>query len=229
VPVWKGLLLSAVKIVLSYFRHSIVYMIIDRTSPRYFIVNKPYDMLSQFASEREAPLLGDLGFVFPEGIHAVGRLDRHSEGLLILTTNKKVTRLLFQGDMPHKRTYLVKVKNAVSHEGLQQIRNGIKIRVEGGGYYTTAACEAAIVEPPVDLFQQAHPFPEYPPFTWMQLSLTEGKFRQIRKMVGTIHHRCQRLIRISIENLELGNLPAGGVKEFAEADFFSRLKIENWE
>jgi 16S rRNA U516 pseudouridylate synthase RsuA-like enzyme len=66
------------------------------TSPhRYFIINKPYNMVSQFISSHNVRLLGDLDFDFPEGTHAIGRLDNHSEGLLLLTTNKKVTRLLF--------------------------------------------------------------------------------------------------------------------------------------
>ena len=92
-------------------------------------------MLSQFISERGADLLGDIDFNFPEGIHAVGRLDKHSEGLLILTTNKRVTRLLFQGTIVHKRTYLVKVKNTVSEERLQQMRTGVNIRIKGGDQY----------------------------------------------------------------------------------------------
>ncbi len=194
---------------------------------RYFIVNKPYNMLSQFKSEREAELLGDIDFNFPEGIHAVGRLDSESEGLLILTTNKKVTRLLFQGRILHKRTYLVKVKYAVSQEKLQQLREGIPIRVEGGGYYTTAACEAFIIDEPKDLFQQKNPFPEYGPYTWLEISLTEGKYRQIRKMINAIQHRCHRLIRISIEDLKLGNLAPGEVKEIEEKDFFQLLRIED--
>ena len=73
---------------------------------RYFIVNKPGNMLSQFVGS-DLPMLGDLDFDFPEGIHAVGRLDMSTEGLLILTTNKKVTKLLFQSDVSHKRVYLV--------------------------------------------------------------------------------------------------------------------------
>jgi 23S rRNA pseudouridine2457 synthase len=84
---------------------------------RYFIINKPYNMVSQFVSPDDVGLLGDIAFDFPEGIHAIGRLDNLSEGLLILTTNRKVTKLLFQGEAPHKRTYLVRVKNVVSAEG----------------------------------------------------------------------------------------------------------------
>jgi 23S rRNA pseudouridine2457 synthase len=61
------------------------------------------------------------------------------------------------------------------------------------------------------------------------MSLTEGKFHQVRKMVRTVRHRCKRLIRASIENLELGNLPPGGVREIEETEFFRLLKIDNWQ
>lgn len=195
------------------------------TSHRYFIINKPYDMVSQFVSTHPVRLLGDLGFNFPEGTHPIGRLDSHSEGLLILTTNKKITKLLFEADTPHKRNYLVKVKYEVSPDSLAQLRKGIPIRVEGGGYYTTSPCEAEIVQPPEDLFANGKESKEYVPYTWLKISLTEGKFRQVRKMVGTLHHRCVRLIRLSIEDLELGNLPSGGVREMEEKVFFELLKI----
>src|ERR1700749_4469331 len=96
-------------------------------SHRYFIVNKPYDMVSQFVSSHQVKLLGNLDFCFPEGIHAIGRLDNHSEGLLILTTNKKVTKLLFQGETPHERTYLVLVRHKMTSETLEKLRTGITI------------------------------------------------------------------------------------------------------
>jgi len=83
-------------------------------------------MVSQFISSDETALLGDLDFDFPEGTHAIGRLDSNSEGLLILTTNKKITRLLFQDTKPHIRIYFVMVKNIVSEESLQKLRNGGK-------------------------------------------------------------------------------------------------------
>src|SRR5580698_9422662 len=99
------------------------------TVHRYFVVNKPYNMVSQFVSSHAKRVLGELGFDFPEGTHPIGRLDNDSEGLLILTTDKRVTRLLFQGTIPHRRTYLVKVKRIVSEESLEQLRSGISIRV----------------------------------------------------------------------------------------------------
>jgi 23S rRNA pseudouridine2457 synthase len=204
-------------------------MMTGNNGHRYFIVNKPYNMLSQFISEKGADLLGDIDFNFPEGIHAVGRLDKHSEGLLILTTNKRVTRLLFQGLTVHKRTYLVKVKNTVSEERLQQMRTGVNIRIKGGDQYITTACDATIIEAPAGLFPSMSPFPEYPPFTWLQITLTEGKYHQIRKMTAALHHKCQRLVRTGIEDLLLQNLAPGAVRELAETDFFRLLKIDNWQ
>ena len=198
----------------------------SRTAHRYFIVNKPYDMVSQFVSSHSVQLLGDLDFRFPEGTHAVGRLDNHSEGLLILTTNKKVTQLLFQGEVPHKRTYLVKVKYTVSPESLALLRTGISIQVRGGGYYTTTSCEAEIIERPADLFDSWHETKEHVPHTWLKITLTEGKFHQVRKMVGAIRHRCVRLIRQSIEDLALTDLPVGGVREIEETVFFKQLRID---
>ena len=94
-------------------------------------------MVSQFVSTHDVRLLCGLDFNFPEGTHAIGRLDNHSEGLLLLTTNKKITSLLFQGVLPHKRVYLVQVKNQVTGESLQQLRKGVCIRVKGGSDYIT--------------------------------------------------------------------------------------------
>jgi 23S rRNA pseudouridine2457 synthase len=197
-----------------------------QTPNRYFIVNKPYDMVSQFISTHQVRLLGDLDFDFPEGTHAVGRLDNHSEGLLILTTNKKVTQLLFEGAIPHTRTYLVKVKYTVNPESLDKLRKGIPIRVRGGGKYTTSPCEAEIVQRPPDLFENGAEIWEFMPHTWLRITLTEGKFRQVRKMVAAINHRCIRLIRLSVEDLQLDDLKVGAVREIGERLFFQQLKID---
>ncbi|MFN5253547.1 MAG: pseudouridine synthase, partial [Chitinophagaceae bacterium] len=115
---------------------------------RYFIIYKPVNMVSQFISTHQVKLLGDLNFDFPEGTHAIGRLDQHSEGLLLLTTNKKITKLLFQGTKPHTRTYLVQVKNIVSKETAKQLSEGIEISASGGGRYRTSTCLVKIVNKP---------------------------------------------------------------------------------
>lgn len=192
---------------------------------RYFALHKPYGMESQFISNYDSPLLGSLSFPFPEGTHAIGRLDKPSEGLLLLTTNKKITRLLFQSTVPHRRTYHVQVKHVVSDERLVQLCKGVAIRISGDSWYTTPPCEVEMIPP------SAFPSPlpnSYPvKNTWLRLTITEGKFRQVRKMVAAIKHPCMRLLRTSIEDLELGNLPAGEIREISESDFFSQLKLSH--
>ncbi len=192
---------------------------------RYFILNKPYKMVSQFVSPHDVNLLKDVPYNFPEGIHAIGRLDNHSEGLLILTTNKKVTKLLFESKIPHKRTYLVQVRDIVTPEKLHRLQNGVTIRVKGGGYYTTTACEVSIVDKPVNLYKRENEFKEGLAHTWLLITLTEGKFHQVRKMVDAVSHRCKRLIRVSIEDLQLNDLQPGEIKEIEEKDFFEKLHI----
>jgi 23S rRNA pseudouridine2457 synthase len=197
---------------------------------RYFIINKPYNMVSQFISPDKVRLLGDLDFDFPEGTHAVGRLDNHSEGLLILTTNKRVTRLLFESEQPHKRTYLVTVRNIVAPETVEQLQKGVSIRIKGGEDWVTTPCQVEIVEKPAFIKpREQYPVKEFLAHTWLRITLTEGKFHQVRKMVSAVRHHCLRLIRVSIEDLELGDLPPGGVREIEETAFFRLLKIENWQ
>jgi 23S rRNA pseudouridine2457 synthase len=196
---------------------------------RYFVIHKPYNMVSQFVSSHKVVLLGDLGYDFPEGTHAIGRLDNRSEGLLILTTNKRVTRLLFEGEEPHKRVYLVQVKHVVTEESLELLRTGVSIRVKGGGDYITTPCEVELVENPQDFIKNGFAVKEYTPFTWLLITLTEGKFHQVRKMVDAVNHQCKRLIRVAIEDLMLGDLPPRGVREIEEEEFFGKLKINNWQ
>lgn len=186
-------------------------------------------MVSQFVSVEDVGLLGDLDFDFPEGIHAIGRLDSLSEGLLILTTNKKVTKLLFQGKTPHKRTYLVRVKNVITPEKVQQLREGVTIRIRGGGDYLTPPCEVHLLETPPDVFPHQLEQNPYIANSWLQISLYEGKFHQVRKMVSAVSHPCRRLIRVSIEDMYLGDLAPGCVREIEEEKFFTLLKIDDWD
>lgn len=194
----------------------------------YYAVYKPRNMVSQFVSSHKVRLLSHLNYQFPENTHAVGRLDNNSEGLLLLTTNKRVTRLLFEDEEPHKRVYLVQVKKVVSEETLHILRTGVSIRVKGGGDYTTLPCEAEIIEDPKVFMKYETGGFEFSPSTWLKLSLTEGKYHQVRKMVAAVNHQCKRLIRWSIEDLTLGSLEPGEVKELEEIDFFNLLKIKDW-
>ena len=195
------------------------------TKDRYFIINKPYNMVSQFISPHKVGLLSDLEFIFPEGTHAIGRLDNHSEGLLLLTTNKKVTKLLFQDRVPHKRVYLVQVKNVISDESLRLLREGVTIRIKGDLQYCTPPCEVAIVENPETIIKNLHYFKAFGIHTWFLITLTEGKYHQVRKMFAAVKHRVKRLIRVAIEDLILGDLNTGEVKEIEETEVFRLLKL----
>ncbi len=192
---------------------------------RYFIINKPFNMVSQFVSNDAVRLLGDINYPFPEGTHAIGRLDSHSEGLLILTTNKKLTRLLFQGAVSHKRKYLVQVNSSLTEESMERMRAGISFKIKGGKHYQSLPCEVFPADKPANLFSNGLTLNENQPATWVYITLTEGKYHQVRKMIGALRHRCLRLIRISIEDLELGNLQPGEVMEIQEDEIFSKLGI----
>lgn len=195
------------------------------TSHRYFVLNKPYNMVSQFVSSHNVRLLGELGFNFPVGTHAIGRLDQNSEGLLLLTTNKKITKLLFQGAIPHHRTYLVQVKNIISPDTVVKLSKGIAISAVNGTQFITTPCIVNMVDKPNNLFEFSKTLHDNIKTSWLQITLTEGKFHQVRKMVAAVNHKCIRLIRTEIESIRIGNMQPGEVIEMDEPTFFSLLKL----
>ena len=194
---------------------------------RYFIVYKPVNMVSQFVSTHEVNLLHQLNFTFPEGTHAIGRLDQNSEGLLLLTTNKKITKLLFQGPVPHNRTYLVQVKNIVAPATVEKLAGGIEISAINGQIFKTTPCKVALIDTPKNLAVVAKPLHKNAENSWLEITLTEGRFHQVRKMVAAVNHKCIRLIRTSIEDITIGSMQPGEVIEFNEKDFFRLLKLND--
>ena len=196
------------------------------TINRYFIINKPYNMVSQFVSSHNVPLLGNMDFNFPDGTHAIGRLDSTSEGLLILTTDKTVTRKLFLATKPHNRSYLIMVQHKVTAKTLQQLKTGVPIPINDTEVYIAKPISVEIVTEPTKLYKYATDFREQYPHTWLLITLTEGKFRQVRKMVMAVKHRCLRLIRLNISNIHLNNLEPGKVLEIEENEFYKLLYEE---
>ena len=192
---------------------------------RYFLLNKPINMVSQFVSTHKVQLLSNIDFNFPEGTHAIGRLDQMSEGLLLLTTNKKVTKLLFQGERAHTRTYLVQVKNKVSQATIEALQNGVDISAPNGSIYTTTPCKVDLIDPPIALWDNGIVLHQNQQSDWLSIELTEGKYHQVRKMVATMHHRCIRLVRWSIEDLTVEFIKPGQVQEVSEDYFFKALNL----
>lgn len=184
-------------------------------------------MVSQFVSTHDLPLLGSIDFDFPEGTHAIGRLDRNSEGLLLLTTNKKITALLFESKTPHSRTYLVQLNNIITDESIEKLACGISISADNGGTYITQPCVVKRTVKPsyIEDLKTIKPLHRNVVNSWITITLTEGRFHQVRKMVRALKHKCLRLVRISIEDIELGDMSPGSVKEVEESYFFEKLKL----
>ena len=182
--------------------------------------------MSQFVSPHNNHLLGELNFKFPEGTHALGRLDNDSEGLLILTTDKSMTKRLFNSGTKHKRRYAVQVERKIGEEALNKLRSGVEIKVKARGNYITQPCEVNEIIKPDFLPPRGHEFREDLPQSWLEFILTEGKNRQIRKMCTGVRHDCKRLIRISIEDLTIKNMKAGEVREMTREEMFRLLRME---
>lgn len=183
-------------------------------------------MVSQFISPYEQSKLGDLNYNFPQGTNAVGRLDDESEGLLILTTDKALTQRLLHPEKKHARSYIVQVEKIISQEALQQLNTGVQILIKGQNrLYTTQACQVTIINKPINLALRPKNLREDLPQTWLQFILTEGKNRQIRKMCTAIRHKCRRLIRTKIEDLDLGTMQPGDVVEIEQEELFKLLKL----
>lgn len=126
----------------------------------------------------------------------------------------------------HHRCYLVMVQNEISADTLMLLQNGISIPIKGGEPYIAKPISVEIVPVPTDVYAYATDTREIYPHTWLLITLTEGKFRQVRKMVMAARHRCLRLIRVSIANLYLENMLPGEVRELNEDSFFKGAGLE---
>jgi len=192
---------------------------------RYFIIYKPYKMLSQFVRMPKKRCLADINYPFPEGTNALGRLDENSEGLLILSTDKKITPLLLNPENEHDRVYWVQVQFRIKNEELRILEAGMKIRLEKSDYITKP-CKARVIEPPKDLpIRERRAVKTELETEWLELTLTEGKFHQVRKMCAGINHQVLRLLRVSIDDIILDDYTPGFVKEISREETYSKLKI----
>ncbi|MCX6296100.1 MAG: pseudouridine synthase [Bacteroidetes bacterium] len=192
----------------------------------YYIIYKPYKTISQFTSDiKKKKCLGDLGFTFPKDVYSLGRLDENSEGLLILSNDKKLNHKLLNPEFEHKRVYLVQLQGIITNEALKQLESGVTIALDTAPYLTKP-CKAKQVKKPESLAPREHPIKETLPTSWIELTLTEGKFHQVRKMTAGVGFPCLRLIRIAIEDLRIENMQPGDVRELKREAIFKRLNIQ---
>ncbi len=192
----------------------------------YYIIYKPYKMISQFtSSHKKKKCLGELGFTFPKDVYPLGRLDENSEGLLILTNDKNLNYNLLKPEFEHTRIYLVQLQGVVTPEALKQLETGVSIALDAGSYLTKP-CKAKQVKKPENLPPRGHPISELLPTSWIELTLTEGKFHQVRKMTAGVGFPCLRLIRIAIEDIRLETMQPSEVRELKREAIYKRLNIE---
>jgi len=179
---------------------------------RHFVIYKPYDYLSQFIYElkRNKRLLGEL-FDFPEKTMAIGRLDEDSEGLLLLTTDGMMSEIIRGRHM--EKEYYAQVDGIIDAEAVVKLQNGVEIGFNGTKY-KTKRCKARLIETPDLPFRKIRD-ERHGPTSWVSITLTEGKFRQVRKMTAAVGFPTLRLVRIRIGNIELGDLQPSEVREVA--------------
>ena len=179
----------------------------------HFILHKPYGYLSQFIYElkRKKRLLGEL-YDFPEGTMAIGRLDEDSEGLLLLTTDGKVSEQIRSKKVD--KEYYVQVDGVITPEAIEQIKRGVEIGFNGTKYMTKP-CEAFILNEIPNFGPRGKKIRDerHGPTSWASIIVNEGKFRQVRKMTAAVGFPTLRLVRVRIGTIQLDNLPAGEVRE----------------
>jgi len=188
---------------------------------RYFVINKPYGVLSQFTDDEKRPTLATL-FQFPKDVYPVGRLDMDSEGLLLLTNDKNLVDILLNPKNKHEREYFVQVEGAVTAEALKKIESGVIIQ----GNKTLPAGTKIIEEPGFPPRVPPIRFRKTIPTSWISIALTEGKNRQVRKMTAAAGLPTLRLVRVRIENIHLGNMKPGDVKEINAKEISKLLNIK---
>ena len=200
---------------------------------RYFIANKPFNVLCQFTQEKEGQrTLADLNFEFPKDVYPIGRLDLDSEGLLLMTNDRKLNHTLLNPQFAHERTYLSLVQDAPTDEALEQFRNGLDIKIEKKRHNTLPCC-CNRVEDLTPFFNGNEVWERVPPpmpqawkqMVWLEVILIEGKYRQVRRMCAKIQHPCLRLIRVKIANLTIGDLQPNEVLELDRDFVYAQLGL----
>lgn len=196
------------------------------TTLHYFLINKPYDYLSQFTKEEaHHQTLADL-YDFPPDVYPVGRLDRDSEGLLLLTNDKQLHTRLLHPKWQHQRTYWVQVEGQPDAQALAQLEKGVHIRAKGQSW-TTLPAKVNLLEKAPAIPERQPPIRERKniPTTWLALSLTEGKNRQVRRMCAAVGYPVLRLIRYQIEGVTLDYLAGQEVKACQKEEIYRLLGI----
>ncbi|MGK9368614.1 pseudouridine synthase [Melioribacter sp. Ez-97] len=189
---------------------------------KYYLVYKPYGVLSQFSDDKGRRTLKSL-FPFPKDVYPVGRLDMDSEGLLLLTNDKRINSLLLNPEYCHEREYYAQVEGIPDESALEKLRKGVMIKGK-----QTLPAKVRLIDPP-DLPDRIPPIRKRLniPTTWLSITLIEGKNRQVRKMTAAVGYPTLRLVRMRIENLRIARMNPGEVIILKGKTLSEFLKIIN--
>lgn len=194
---------------------------------RYFLIYKPFGILSQFSGEENT--LKNVGS-FPPDVYPVGRLDKDSEGLLIITNDKMLNHRLLDPIQGHRREYYVQVEGDVTQEALHRLESGLLIQVDKQTYRTKKTIAKSLRFAPT-LPKRDPPvrYRKTVPDSWISLTLTEGKNRQVRKMTAAAGFPTLRLVRWAIEGLTIEGFSSGQVEELSRKAIYYALGISEKE
>lgn len=194
---------------------------------RYFILYKPFGVLSQFSGEGHT--LASL-FDFPKEVYPVGRLDKDSEGLLLITDDKWLNHHLLNPRFGHQRTYLAQVEGIPTPEALKALGNGVRINVDRKDYLTKPAIAKLLPEAP-ELPDRDPPirYRKNVPDSWIELTLIEGKNRQVRKMTAAVGFPTLRLVRKSMEKINILGFKVGDVQELDQETVYHKLGLTGFK
>jgi 23S rRNA pseudouridine2457 synthase len=184
----------------------------------YYIVYKPFQVLSQFSPQEGKTTLKD-HFPVPADVYPVGRLDFDSEGLLILTNDRQLNHRLLDPAFAHDREYWVQVEGTINPAALHQLQTGVTITVDGKPHTTRPARATLITpDPPVPDRDPPIRYRANIPTSWISLTLSEGKNRQVRKMTAKTGFPTLRLIRYRILTITIEGMQPGEMREIRKED-----------
>ena len=180
---------------------------------KYIILNKPFEVLTQFTDEAGRETLKD--HVKVENIYPVGRLDYDSEGLVLLTDDKSLQHRLSDPQFKVEKTYLVQVEGIPSQEALTRLRLGVRVKET-----KTAPAKVRHLEEEPQVWERSKPvrFRKNIPTSWLEIQISQGMNRQVRRMTAAVDYPTLRLIRTAIGPLTLDNLQPGEYRELTQEE-----------
>jgi pseudouridine synthase len=187
---------------------------------RYIALFKPYDVVCQFSDDIGRLTLKD--YVLIPGIYPVGRLDRDSEGLLLLTDDGRLAHRLTDPRFEHPKTYLVQVERTPDPVALEELRRGVVLK-DG----RTRPAQVELLAQPPALPDRSVPirFRKNVPTAWLRLTIREGRNRQVRRMTAVVGHPTLRLVRTAIGPITVGELALGQWRELNAHELAALVRI----